>query len=70
MESKYNSWLKAEHNWNQVCNAGMTYGAMAIYEDQPVLAKEIINRAISSIVLPMHVEVQRAPARPPFLAEL
>ena len=54
MESKYNSWLKAEHNWNQVCNAGMTYGAMAIYEDQPVLAKEIINRAISSIVLPMH----------------
>ena len=54
MDSKYNSWLKAEHNWNQVCNAGMTYGAMAIYEDQPKLAKEIINRAISSIVLPMH----------------
>lgn len=54
MNSKYNSWLKAEHNWNQVCNAGMTYGAMAIYEDQPVLAKEIINRAITSIVLPMH----------------
>src|SRR6476469_7691116 len=21
-DSKYNSWLKAEHNWNQVCNAG------------------------------------------------
>ncbi len=54
MNSKYNSWLKAEHNWNQVCNAGMTYGAMAIYEDQPVLAKEIINRSITSIVLPMH----------------
>lgn len=54
LDSKYNNWLKAEHNWNQVCNAGMTYGAMAIYEDQPKLAKEIINRAISSIVLPMH----------------
>lgn len=54
LESKYNSWLKAEHNWNQVCNAGMTYGAMAIYEDHPKLGKEIINRAISSIVLPMH----------------
>jgi hypothetical protein len=54
LESKYNSWLKAEHNWNQVCNAGMTYGAMAIYEDHPALAKGIINRAISSIVLPMH----------------
>ncbi|NII26939.1 heparinase [Pseudoflavitalea sp. X16] len=48
-----NSWLKAEHNWNQVCNAGMSYGAMAIYEDQPQLAKQIINRAITSIVLPM-----------------
>ncbi|HEV8286139.1 MAG TPA: heparinase II/III family protein [Chitinophagaceae bacterium] len=53
LDSKYNSWLRAEHNWNQVCNAGMTYGAMAIYEDQPELAKQIINRAIESIELPM-----------------
>ncbi|MBD0349896.1 MAG: heparinase II/III family protein [Flavisolibacter sp.] len=53
LDSKYNSWLKAEHNWNQVCNAGMTYGAIAIYEDQPELAKQIINRAIETIVLPM-----------------
>ncbi|MEO6730055.1 MAG: heparinase II/III family protein [Ferruginibacter sp.] len=53
LDAKCNSWLKAEHNWNQVCNAGMTYGAMAIYEDEPVLARQIINRAIGSIVLPM-----------------
>ena len=53
LDPKYNSWLRAEHNWNQVCNAGMTYGAMAIYEDEPVLAKQIINRAIDAIVLPM-----------------
>ena len=53
LDSEYNSWLRAEHNWNQVCNAGMTYGAMAIYEDEPVLAKQIINRAIDAIVLPM-----------------
>jgi len=53
LDSKYNSWLRAEHNWNQVCNAGMTYGAMAIYEDEPALAKQIINRAIDAIVLPM-----------------
>jgi len=53
LDSKYNSWLRAEHNWNQVCNAGMTYGAIAIYEDQPELAKQIINRAIESIQLPM-----------------
>ncbi|QMW02098.1 heparinase II/III domain-containing protein [Spirosoma foliorum] len=53
LDSKYNSWLKATHNWNQVCNAGMAYGALAIYEDQPELAKSIINRAIESVVLPM-----------------
>ncbi len=53
LNPKHNSWLKAEHNWNQVCNAGMSYGAMAIYEDEPVLAKQIINRAIESMVLPM-----------------
>lgn len=52
-DTKYNSWLKATHNWNQVCNAGMTYGALAIYEDQPELAKSVINRAIESVVLPM-----------------
>ena len=53
LNNKNNSWLKAEHNWNQVCNAGMSYGALAIYEDQPTLAKQIIGRAIESIKLPM-----------------
>ncbi|CCH53196.1 Heparinase II/III family protein [Fibrisoma limi BUZ 3] len=53
LDPKFNSWLTATHNWNQVCNAGMTYGAMAIYEDQPELSRKIINRAIDSIELPM-----------------
>lgn len=50
---KYNWFLKADHNWNQVCNAGMTLGALAIAEDEPELAKNIINRALKSIELPM-----------------
>jgi hypothetical protein len=53
LDSKNNSWLKAYHNWNQVCNAGMTFGALAVYEDETVLAKSIIDRAVSSIKLPM-----------------
>lgn len=52
-DDRYNSWLKATHNWNQVCNAGMAYGALAIYEDNPALARTVINRAIKTIVLPM-----------------
>jgi hypothetical protein len=52
-DSKYNSWLKGTNNWNQVCNAGMTYGALAIYEDDSTLAKSVISRASESIRLPM-----------------
>ncbi len=50
---EYNWFLRAEHNWNQVCNAGMAYGAMAIMEDYPELADSIINRAFNSIPLAM-----------------
>lgn len=53
MDSKYNSFLKVTNNWNQVCNAGMTFGAIAIAEDQPELSKSIIDRALNSIQLPM-----------------
>jgi hypothetical protein len=54
LNPKNNSFLRAEHNWNQVCNAGMTYGAMAIYEDHPEFAKKIINRALETIVISMN----------------
>ncbi len=53
LDSKYNSWLKAVTNWNQVCNAGMTYGALAVAEDYPDLSKKIIDRALNSIPLSM-----------------
>jgi hypothetical protein len=46
-------WLSSENNWNQVCNAGMAFGALAIQEDYPELAKEIIDRAFESIKIPM-----------------
>ena len=46
-------WVKASHNWNQVCNAGMTFGALAVYEDEKELAEKIIARATGSITLPM-----------------
>jgi hypothetical protein len=52
-DQKYTSWLRDSNNWNQVCNTGLSFGALAIYEDDPALAKKIINRAIDSIALPM-----------------
>ena len=53
LDPKFNGWLRVSNNWNQVCNTGMAFGAMAVYEDQPTLARGIINRAIESVVLPM-----------------
>ena len=53
MDSKVNGWLRLSSNWNQVCNAGITFGAMAVYEHQPERSRTLVNRAIASVVLPM-----------------
>ncbi|MHA8062345.1 heparinase II/III domain-containing protein [Aquirufa beregesia] len=52
-DERYTSWLKASHNWNQVCNVGMSLGILAIQEDYPEKAKELMQRAQKSIVLAM-----------------
>lgn len=53
LDPKYNGWHKTVNNWNQVCNAGMTYGALAVAEDHPELSKIIIDRALNTIPLSM-----------------
>ena len=52
-DDKYNGFLKATHNWNQVCNAGMTFGALAVADEYPDTSKQIIDRALNTISLPM-----------------
>ncbi|SDE10693.1 protein of unknown function [Dyadobacter soli] len=49
MDKTYNWFLSAEHNWNQVCNAGITFGALAIAEHEPAMAAQIVNRAVGSV---------------------
>ena len=46
-------WAQSEHNWNQVCNGGMTLGALAIGDEEPELAGEILRSAILSVPLAM-----------------
>lgn len=53
MDSTYNGWLKRENNWNQVCNGSMVLGALAVNERYPDLAKDIIERSVESIKIPM-----------------
>ncbi len=51
MDEKSNRFLKMTNNWNQVCNAGITYGSLAIAEDEPQLAKEMIERALNNMYM-------------------
>lgn len=54
-DSQNNSFVWSTNNWNQVCNTGMTFGALAIADVYPDLAKKVIDRAKESIKLPMEV---------------
>ncbi len=53
LDDKYNWWLEAKHNWNQVCNTGITFGALAVYEEDPSHFQAVIDRGIRSMRLPM-----------------
>lgn len=44
---------RAVTNWNQVCNAGMLLGALAIWEDEPVLAARIVPQAVGDVTIAM-----------------
>lgn len=43
------SWGKRETNWNVVCNTGMVMGAMAIAEEYPDVADQIIQNAVKYV---------------------
>ncbi|MFD2581660.1 heparinase II/III family protein [Pedobacter vanadiisoli] len=52
-DNKYNNWLNVTNNWNQVCNTGISFGAIATFEEHTGLSAKIVNRAIKSVTLPM-----------------
>jgi hypothetical protein len=46
-------WPHSTHNWNQVCNGGMTVGALAVADEEPAVAGEILQHALASVPLAM-----------------
>lgn len=52
---EYSKWLKFANNWNQVCNAGMVFGALAVKDRIPDLAMNIIRRSVKSVPTAMRV---------------
>jgi hypothetical protein len=52
--NKKQAWfLEAENNWNSVCNAGLVYAALAIFEHAPDACTAIIERATQSVKRPL-----------------
>ena len=51
-------WVERRpNNWNQVCNGGLTLGALAIADEEPELAADILRYAKASIPNGMHAYV-------------
>ncbi|MBK7405248.1 MAG: hypothetical protein IPJ41_11600 [Phycisphaerales bacterium] len=50
---RYGWWVKAHHNWNQVCNGGLALGALAIADEAPDLAAEVLHAGLESLPLAM-----------------
>lgn len=46
-------WLRGHNNWNQVCNAGIMLGGLAIMEDEPELARKLVHRAVNGVQVVM-----------------
>lgn len=46
-------WSGGGNNWNQVCNGGITMGALAIADEEPAITSELVHDAIESIQIPM-----------------
>ena len=48
-ENDRQAWFfRADNNWNQVCNAGMVYGALATMERSPEYCRTLIGKCLAS----------------------
>jgi len=52
-EWNYGWWVKSPYNWNQVCNGGLTLGALAIADEAETVATEVLQGALRSLPLAM-----------------
>lgn len=46
-------WRHARNNWNQVCYGGLGMGALAIADEEPALAAEVLHVALESLPFAM-----------------
>ncbi|MDO4557984.1 MAG: heparinase II/III family protein [Planctomycetia bacterium] len=53
LKKSHQHWFRNTANWNQVCHAGMGYGALALAEEEPELARAIVRRSANGITWSM-----------------
>ena len=47
--NKDDAWFyNSEINWNSVCNAGMVYGALAVWEEDPEFCRSMLEKSLES----------------------
>ena len=47
--NKNDAWFyTSEINWNSVCNAGMVYGALAVWEEDPDFCRSMLEKSLES----------------------
>ena len=48
-KARYGWWVRARHNWSQVCNGGLAIGALAIAEEEPEAAGEVLESGLKAV---------------------
>jgi hypothetical protein len=48
--AKFKWWTQAHHNWSQVCNGGLAVGALAIADEEPAAAREILESGLKAVL--------------------
>lgn len=43
------TWVAGNNNWTAVCHGGLVIGALAVAEREPVLARQIVERALKHV---------------------
>ncbi len=48
-KGRRNWWTRSRHNWSQVCNGGLAVGALAVADEAPEVAAEILTSGLKAV---------------------
>ncbi|MFO8013018.1 MAG: heparinase II/III family protein [Phycisphaerae bacterium] len=48
-KARWGWWTRSTHNWSQVCNGGLAVGALAVADEAPDVAAEILTSGLKAV---------------------